>query len=179
MEPDIQADKSLEQPEQSDRLRVAQLMMLATQTEAAQVAYHCLSPAELERRKQQKRKRRARLKLLAHEKAAKQVRRRTLSGGKQRREQGGVRKKSAASRRRSAERTSSWVRNQPNSFSDDDGESWMQPASPDQKKPVQNAIPGPRYYMCIILPEHVNIPQASRRPTKQAEMRLRDPETSD
>ena len=66
------------------------------------------------------------LKLLAHEKAATQVRRRTLSGSKQRREQGGVRKKSAASRRRSAERTSSWVRNQPNSFSDDDGESWMQ-----------------------------------------------------
>ena len=82
--------------------------------------------AELEQRKQQKRRRRARLKLLAREKAAKQVRRRTLSGGKQRHKQGGVRKKSAASRRRSAERTSSWVRNQPDSFSDDDGESWMQ-----------------------------------------------------
>jgi len=82
--------------------------------------------AELERRKRQKRRRRARLKLLACEKAAKQVRRRTLSGGKQRHKQGGVRKKSAASRRRSAERTSSWVRNQPDSFSDDDGESWMQ-----------------------------------------------------
>ena len=85
------------------------VMMLATQTKAAQAAYHCLSPAKLQRRKQQKRRRRARLKQLADQQAAKQMRRRTISGKKQRHTHGDVRKKSAANRRHSADRASSWV----------------------------------------------------------------------
>jgi hypothetical protein len=85
------------------------VMMLATQTKAAQAAYHCLSPAELQRRKQQKRRRRARLKQLADQQAAKQMRRRTINGDKQRHTHGDVRKKSAANRRHNAYRTSSWV----------------------------------------------------------------------
>ena len=85
------------------------IMMLATQTKAAQAAYHCLSPAKLQRRKQQKRRRRARLKQLADQQAAKQMRRRTISGKKQRHTHGDVRKKSAANRRHSADRASSWV----------------------------------------------------------------------
>ena len=71
-------------------------------------AYHCLSPAELQR-KQQKRRRRARLKQLADQQAAKQMRRRTISSKKQRHTHGDVRKKSAANRRHSADRASSWV----------------------------------------------------------------------
>ena len=95
-------------------------LMIATNSETARTAYHCLSSAEWERRKRHKRNRRARLKQLAVQQAAKQARRRTLSGGKQRHKQDGVRKKSAANRRRSAERASSWVRNHADSFSDDD-----------------------------------------------------------